>query len=133
MIDEFLHPNANLDRLKREYKENGTLVIAYDFDNTVHDYSQKGHTYEMVIKLLRELKQQNFTLLCFTANPDIGFVRHFCNVYDIPIDHLNDCCPRFPSLTRKIFYHAFLDDRAGLIQMYTELRELLYWIRDKQQ
>ena len=48
-MDEYLIPNSSFLRLYKEYKQYGSLVIAYDFDNTVYDFHQKGNTYWNVI------------------------------------------------------------------------------------
>ena len=36
MKHKFLQPNALLNELRQIYISNGKLIIAYDFDNTIH-------------------------------------------------------------------------------------------------
>jgi FMN phosphatase YigB (HAD superfamily) len=132
MQDEYLVSGANLSRLQKEYFKYGSLAIAFDFDNTVYDYHQKGYTYQEVIQLLRDLKKYNCVMICFTANQDHEFVRQYCLTNDIPLDKLNENADFFPCESRKIYYNAFLDDRAGLIQMYNELKELITYIQYNQ-
>lgn len=125
MMDEYLQENASLKRLLEEYEKYGRLVIAYDFDNTVYDFHKKGATYSMVIRLLQDLKDLGCIMICFTANEDVNFVRGYCLRYDIPLDKLNENPDFFNCPSRKIYYNALLDDRAGLLQVYKELVHLV--------
>ena len=72
-MDEYLIPNSSFLRLYNEYKKYKSLVIAYDFDNTVYDFHDKGVTYFRVIELLRKLKQIGCICICFTANKNENF------------------------------------------------------------
>ena len=121
MTDEYLIPNSSFLRLYEEYKKYGSLVIAYDFDNTVYDFHKKGVSYWQVITLLQKLKSLNCICICFTANENEQFVRNYCKQFNIPLDKLNENPDFFKSDSKKIYYNAFLDDRAGLLQVYTEL------------
>jgi hypothetical protein len=38
----YLNVENSLSRLWNEYKEHGSLVVAYDFDDTFHDYNKMG-------------------------------------------------------------------------------------------
>lgn len=124
-IDEFLAPTASYDRLLKEYKEHGSLVIGYDFDNTVYDYHKKGESYEMVRQLLRDLKAIGCKTICWTANPDIAFVTSFLKENDIPCDGINTDGIVLGWETRKPFFSALLDDRSGLVHVYNDLRRLV--------
>lgn len=125
MTDEYLVPNSSFNRLYNEYKKYGSLVIAYDFDNTVYDFHKKGATYNQVMLLLRELKKIGCTIICFTATENTGFVKQYCQDNDIPLDKLNENPDFFKSNAPKIYFNALLDDRAGLLQVYTELNLLI--------
>lgn len=124
-MDEYLKPNSSFLRLYNEYKQYGGLVIAYDFDNTIYDFHKKNETYFQVIGLLRRLKAAGCYMICFTANSDSDFIYNYLKEYDVPIDKLNDNPPFFKCQERKIYFNALLDDRAGLLQVYTELTLLL--------
>lgn len=119
--DEYLKSGASLNRLLKEYREYGSLVIAYDFDSTVHDYHNKGESYSEVIELLRRLKKANCYLICFTANMNRDSIESYLVSNDIPFDSINENPPFFQCDARKIYYNAMLDDRAGLMQVYGEL------------
>lgn len=124
-MDEYLKPNASFLRLLNEYRTYGKLVIAFDLDNTVYDFHKKGETYEQVITLIRELHDADCYLICFTANSDRDFVEAFLQNNHIPYHSINENPPFFKCDERKIYFNALLDDRAGLHQVYTELKLLL--------
>lgn len=133
MNDEYLITGASFNRLFNEYNKYGSLVIAYDFDNTVFDFHQKGETYDMVIELLRDLKSIGCYLVVWTANSDYEFVLNYLIQMSIPYDAINENPSFFKSEERKIYYNALLDDRAGLLQVYYELKNLVKIIKNQTQ
>ncbi len=120
--DEFLEKGKSLRRLVEEYTKFGSLTIGFDFDGTVYDYHQTGATYEYVIDLLRDLKEINCKLICWTAQKDLPFVETFLTENNIPFDGINTNGIELGWESRKPFFSALLDDRAGLIQVYEDLR-----------
>ena len=132
-MDEFLIPNASLNRLVDEYEKYGSLVIGFDFDGTVNDFHQKGWRYYHVIDLLRDLKSINCKLICWTAYHDLEYVRQYLESAMIPFDGINEEGINLGYKTQKPFFSALLDDRAGLLQVYTELSTLVKIIRLKKQ
>lgn len=110
-----------------EYKKYGMIWVAYDFDNTVYDYHKKGHDYEEVITVLRELKAIGCSLIVFTAEKDVDHVRTFLDTCNIPYDLINENPPFFRSAdeSRKIYWNILLDDRAGLRSAYHQCKALL--------
>ena len=131
MTDEYLKPNTSFLRLLNEWRKYKSLVIAYDFDNTVYDFHKNGEKYEQVIRLLRELHSVNCYMICFTANEDRDFVTEFLTYSQIPFDSINENPPFFKGKEGKVYFNAFLDDRAGLIQVYNELSLLLTFINEE--
>lgn len=128
-MDEYLIPNASFLRLYEEYKKYKSIVIAYDFDNTVFDFHNKGKNYFQVINLLQEFKKLGCICICFTANENEQLVKDYCKLWNIPLDKLNENPDFFKSNSKKIYYNVLLDDRAGLLQTYTELTLLLNLIQ----
>jgi len=124
-IDEYLQTGASLRRLIDEYKKYGSLCIGYDFDGTVYDYHQTGAKYNQVIDLLQDLKAMNCKLICWTAQKDLEFVEKFLTENEIPYDGINTDGINLGWDSRKPFFSALLDDRAGLKQVYKELRMLV--------
>lgn len=129
ILDEYLALGASYSRLLAEYYKHGSLCIGFDFDGTVHDYHGKGSTYHMVIKLLRDLKEIGCKLVCWTAYKDHAYVIKFLEDNDIPFDGVNVDGIALPWETRKPFFSALLDDRAGLIQVYNDLNDLVATVK----
>lgn len=123
-MDFYLNTENSYQRLLKEYKEHDSLVVAFDFDNTVYDYHKKGWKFYDVIKLLQNLKSIGCYLIVFTANEDIGFVKEYCDQQRIPFNGINENPPFYKSDSRKIYYNVLLDDRAGLKECYDILNRL---------
>ena len=131
LTDEYLIDGKSLRRLLDEYKKYGSLTIGFDFDGTVYDYHQTGATYYDVIMLLRNLKEINCKLICWTAQKDLDFVESYLKDNNIPFDGINTNGIDLGWESRKPFFSALLDDRAGLVQVYYELASLVLIIKDK--
>jgi hypothetical protein len=128
-MDYFLDTKNSYDRLLDEYNRYKSLIVAFDFDDTVFDFHKKGRTYKNVINLLSALKKINCYLICWTGQDDIDFVKRYLTENQIPFDSINENPPFHQSKSRKIYANAFLDDRAGLNQTYNELKNLLTTIK----
>ena len=131
MQHPYLSDTACIYRLVDEYKKYGSLVIAYDFDNCVYDYHSKGHNYTEVIKLIKEAKSINCYMVVFTAEKDLDKVKGYLNGRSIPYDAINENPPFFKSDARKIYFNLLLDDRAGLLSAYIQLKETINIIKNK--
>lgn len=125
ITDDFLVEGSSYNRLLAEYYKHGSLCIGFDFDSTVHDFHKKGYTYDMMKELLRDLKSIGCTLICWTAYKDHAYVIKYLEENNIPFDGVNIDGIPLPYETRKPFFNAILDDRAGLIQVYKDLKELV--------
>ncbi len=121
----YLSTDNAYERLLKEYRKYNSLVVAYDFDNTVFDYHGNGWTFHQTIDLLRELKERGCYLIVFTANEDEEFVADYCKYNKIPFDSINENPPFCKSEARKIYYNILLDDRAGLQETYKLLTRLI--------
>lgn len=125
-MDFYLKKENTFERLFKEYKVYNSLVVAFDFDNTVYDFHQVGLGFKDVIKLLQNLKKIGCYLIVFTANDDEDFVKKYCIEKKIPFDAINENPPFFKSKSRKIYYNILLDDRAGLREAYDHLEKLIH-------
>ncbi|MEA5256621.1 hypothetical protein VB264_02425 [Arcicella aquatica] len=123
-MDYYLNPENSSNRLMEEYSIYKSLVIAFDFDDTVYDFHNKGRLYNDVIALLKKLKSINCYLICWTGQEDMVFVSNYLNQNGIPFDAINENPPFHQSKSKKIYANAYLDDRAGLFQVYNELKYL---------
>lgn len=131
MKHPFLSDTACVYRLVDEYKKHGSIVIAYDFDNLVFDYHSKGHDYSEVIDILKEAKELGCFLIVFTAEQDTEKVKSHLTSNQIPFDAINENPPFFKSQSRKIYFNLLLDDRAGLLSAYNQLKEFILIIKSK--
>ncbi len=132
-MDEYLEPNKSFLRLLEEYKKYNSLVIGCDFDGTLYDYHKKGTTYNMVIELLRELQQLGgIKIIIWTAAEDLNKVEKYLLENNIPFNGINSGGIPLPWESKKPFYSALLDDRAGLIQVYSDLKLLVDIITKEQ-
>lgn len=131
--DEYLEDGKSFSRLITEYKKYGSLTIGYDFDGTVYDYHGTGATYEQVRQLLRDLKEIGCKVICWTAQKDLGFVETFLRDNNIPCDGINTDGIKLGWDSRKPFFSALLDDRAGLMQVYEELTDLIYVVKSEKE
>lgn len=123
-MDFYLNPENSQNRLMEEYRKYGSLVVAFDFDDTVYDFHKKGRLYNDVILLLKKLKKLNCYLICWTGQENLGFVASYLRANKIPFDSINEDPPFNKTKSKKVYANAYLDDRAGLYQVYNELKYL---------
>ncbi|MBP1309144.1 hydroxymethylpyrimidine pyrophosphatase-like HAD family hydrolase [Paenibacillus sp. 1182] len=132
-MDYYMEDRNVINRLIREWTQYGRLVIAYDFDNTVFDYHGEGHSYENVVKLLRDCKEEGAYLIVFTSRSEeeLPFVCSYLNDNEIPYDSINEQPPFLDFKGRKIYYNVLLDDRAGLHSSFSSLSATLQYIQQR--
>ncbi len=119
---------ACVERLLKEQREHGRLIVACDFDDTVYDFHGAGHTYDLVLALLRRCQAQGFWIMLFTGThsdrwewqkawlAERGIEVHSVNSNPFPLPFGNHGKP---------YYNLLLDDRAGLWQACDTLAALL--------
>lgn len=139
MTDEFLIPNAGIKRLIEEYLGYSRLIVAVDFDNTLYDYHKKGYTYEKAKQLVRDLSSIGCKIQIWTGNVNEELVASYLDTHDVPYTSINTDSSEsiifYKNLgvhnpPRKLFANVYLDDRAGIEQVYKDL-ELLVWLVKK--
>lgn len=131
MLDPFLDDINCAKRLISEYERYGSIIVAYDYDNTVYDYYQKGDTFGHVVDLLRECYRMGFHLIVFTSCNDDRFpeIKEYLKANNIPFDSINETPDFIPFKGRKVYYNILLDDRAGLRSAYEILWKVIYSIK----
>ena len=131
-IDPFTHKEMVKKRWKTELEKYGKLIIAFDFDYTVHNYREEDNfTYDVVMQLLRDWRPYAHFIV-FTASPEerYPYIKKYLEENNIPYDKINeDILER--NYTRKIYYNVFLDDRAGLGETVEILTEILEEIKER--
>jgi len=124
-MDFYLNPENSFNRLVEEYKQYKSLVVAFDFDDTVYDFHKKGRIYSDLVELLRKLKAINCYLICWTGQENIEFVKTYLTDNNIPFDSINQNPPFHKSTSKKVYANVYLDDRAGLKQVFDDLNNLI--------
>lgn len=127
--DPYLNQDNVFNRLRDEYNTHGSIIIAFDYDDTVFDFHSKGRTYNCVIEALRKWKDKA-RFICFTGNqPDkyVEIIKYLAK-NDIPVDKINEGFDGLPNGTHKPYYNILLDDRAGLCDAYNVLNRLYFTI-----
>lgn len=121
-MDFYLRAGNSRQRLLEEYNRYGSLVVAFDFDDTVYDFHNKGRSYTDIVELLRMLKSKNCFLICWTGQENLDFVADYLELHSIPFDSINENPPFHRSSSKKVYANVYLDERAGLSQVYNELQ-----------
>lgn len=131
-IDPYITRYPCSRRIEEEYKEHGSLFVAFDYDNTVFDYHGKGFTFPIVQHLLRRCKAAGMKLILFTAkekDEDLAPIVEECRKQGYEPDYVNES----PVMnTRKPYYNILLDDRAGLGQAVMILNDVIEKIERKE-
>lgn len=129
----FLSDRLCIKRLVEEYRKHNGLIVAYDYDNTVFDYHNKGYNFDKVIKLLRECKAMGCTLIVYTCSKEERYeeIKKYLNDNDIPFDYINENSPNIDFAYGKLYYNIFLDDRCGLKSAYKQLNKCIKIIKKK--
>ena len=124
------HPSFLLERLIKQYKTQDRLVIAYDFDDTISPYwCSDCSDVQSVLRMCRNTLDAYF--ICYTSNDNMEKVKNFIKKYDIPCDAINEDAPFAPVKGGKIFYNVFLDDKAGLGETVSTLKQLLSLVKNE--
>lgn len=121
--DPYLDMDTALQRLIREYKTHGKIIVAYDFDGTVYDFHNDGYEFPRVVKAIQSVKPYAH-LIVYTASKEerYPFIKQYLQGNDIPFDSINET-PKGVNVPQggKLYYNILLDDRAGLGQALTIL------------
>ena len=125
-------------RLKDDYIHHKRLIIAYDFDDTISNFSEckfaeaKGYKNDKIIKLLQDYRDYAYFIL-FTARSTEESIREAVSYIDknnIPLNVVNKDMPGLPCTPgTKVYYNVLLDDKSGLGWPYRALKKLLKYIK----
>ena len=119
-LDRYLREDKTFQRLTDEYKKQGSIVIAYDFDGTVYDSEKEGIEFFIVPELLRRIRDLDLAkLIVFTGRSENEYseIMSYLEKNNIPYDQI--------SQNGKSPYNLLLDDRAGLKSAYDTLNRFV--------
>jgi hydroxymethylpyrimidine pyrophosphatase-like HAD family hydrolase len=125
-MDFYLNDYEVAKRLLLNWLEHKSIIIAFDFDNTIYDYYNKGYTYNNVITLLKECKELGAILILSTCRFESSykFMTDVLVSLGINVDYINESPPHIPYHSNKVYYNILLDDRAGLSSAYNVLNKV---------
>lgn len=131
--DPFLDDKRVTSKLEQDYEKHKNLVVAVDFDSTIHPFRNPGCTFPKLIQLLRDCKEKGFYIIIFTASHKERhtYIKEYCRENNIPFDTINEDIvyfKQYPQLdwtNSKIYYNILLDDKAGLSASYKILRNFV--------
>jgi len=118
MNDPYTNTDFCVQRLIKYYKEHGNLIVAFDWDDTCHDWHNKSFRYPRVIELLKRCNKHNFRLIPYTAATLDRYEKIRQDIASIGIyaEEINKNPVELVGNNGKIYYNILLDDRAGLGQ-----------------
>lgn len=125
--DPFIDVNYSTTRLMSDYKKHKSLVVGFDFDNTIYDFHRKGHSFPRVEQLLIDCYNEGFTLVCFSGNSDEELIKNRCSEFGLEDFMMNES--PLNTGTIKPYMNILLDDRAGLRAAVEDLESLLIAIK----
>lgn len=118
---ENIHPESwrYVDRLEREWTKHGKIIIACDFDDTVHPWGIENFEFQMVIDLIIKAQSIGAYFAIFTAGEPsrYEYMTQYLTEKGIRVDSVNKNPIDLPFGNHsKIYANIFLDDRAGLME-----------------
>lgn len=130
--DPYFDYDLCVERLVANWKEHNGIIIAFDYDNTIFDYYNKGYTYDRVIQLLQECKNMGCTLILFSCCDSSKYpsMLNKCKELGLNVDYINKSPENVPFHSEKIYYNILLDDRAGLFSAYNILFRTVQIIKE---
>lgn len=101
------------------------MIFAIDFDGTLceHVFPEIGEPKACTINFIYDLKKKGHKWILLTMREGtklqeaLDWLRRFDLVPDICNDNVEELCCEFKNNPRKVFAHAYIDDRnAGTIE-----------------
>lgn len=120
IYDPYFETDLCVQKLFDQYQRHKNLLIAFDYDDTLHDYHKKGYAFPKVVEILVECSKLGFTMILYTGNEDLENILRYLTEQGIRVDHVNSS--PIESHKKKPYFNILLDNNAGLGQAYEILR-----------
>ncbi len=122
------------ERLIKEWKEHGKIIIACDYDSTISYWATIENTEDInrTINLLQLAHETGAYIVIFTACKQERFedIQKHCEEKRIPISGINvNPVQTMYGNGQKVYANIFLDDRAGLNEALNMLEKAMYVVR----
>jgi len=119
------------------YESHGSLIVCFDFDNTVYDYHKVGIDFTSVINLLCECDKLGFQLICHTSNGGdrLIFIKYYLKEVlglnsKIIINGTTEYDKAVPTTFHtKPYANIYLDDKGGLREACVRLDRIVSLIK----
>ncbi len=123
--DPFMDESICVERLAKEWRKHGQLIVAVDFDDTIFGFHNPTDTHPRVLALLKEVSDMGCLIAIYTASTPERWpmMRAFVEEHGIKVASINENPIKLPyGVWGKIYYNVFLDERAGLPSAYRVLK-----------
>lgn len=135
-MDKYLKENSAYKRLWAEYQKYNSLVVAVDYDDTLFDFHGTGGSYEMVKQLVRDLHAIGCKIIIWSGSENVNDMVIYLREQNIPWDLINEDLVVNGNWvsgknSRKVYANVYIDDRAGLKQVYNDLTKLVKEVKDE--
>lgn len=129
-MNPFLDSDVRFNKMIKNYKKFGSLVIGVDFDFTMC-CPITGKIYSDIIKLLQKMQYSeiNFILCVWTANENPNYVKQIWEDHFLEFSHYN-YSPINPGCIKPHF-NILLDDSAGLYEAKTLVERIIEELQPK--
>lgn len=122
-----------VDRLVKEWKQHGKIIISIDFDSTISPYHTIDNQPDIdaAINLIKRVQGSAYNVIFTACHPDrFDEITYYCDKQGIRVDSINKNPISLPYGTSgKIYYNVNLCDRSGLKEAMNILETAYYIYR----
>ena len=118
-MDTKKYINDYVEKMVEAYNRNGSIILGYDFDDTVHSDKEFSSVYvyevQRIIKEAYNTGAFRFILITCREGEALVSAEHYLHKQGLPYNSLNQNLPwSIPDDPRKIYCNLMLDDKCGL-------------------
>lgn len=114
-----------LNLLRKAYEAHGSLIISFDYDDTVSPYSTTYWGLAPTRGVLKRAKEAGHKLILNTNNKDIKGCLEFCKEHGITPDAINENIVEAFKGQTKVYANLYLDDKTLLFEAVKVLNVFL--------
>ncbi len=114
-----------LNLLRKAYEEHGSIIISFDYDDTVSPYSVNDWSLAPVRGALKRAKALGHKLILNTNNKDVKGCLDFCRKNGFVPDAVNENIVEAFKGQTKVYANIYLDDKTLLFEAVKVLNVFL--------
>jgi hypothetical protein len=120
-----------IQRLTKEWKEYGKIIIAVDFDSTISPWHTIDNKEDIkrTISTLKIARETGAYIIINTCCKEDRYkaIEEYCRIEGILIDTINKSVIDLPyGQSNKVYANIYLDDRGGLLESLDILEHSVY-------